>query len=378
MEELLLEASKYFSVISVTGPRQSGKSTILKNLFPNAVTYSLKDVNVREFALNDPLAFLNQTRDMMFIDEAQKVPQLFEYIQGIVDNNPDRKFLLSGSSNFELMNSLSESLAGRAGVFELMPMSLIETIDESSSKSMDDFLYDGLFPAICAGKNIARLFYPSYVKTYLEKDVRDLLKVKDIMLFMKFMKLCAARVGSIFNASEIANEVGVDSKTIQSWLSVLSASYIIYLLPPYYENISKRLVKSPKLYFTDPGLASFLLDIESPKQLSRDKMRGNIFENFVVMEAVKHRMNAGKEGGVYFYRDSNMNEVDLLVKEEGMIKAFEIKSSMTYTKDFEKTLRKLPEWIKTPVARKVVVYDGEFENNAGEVEIVNYRNLRVF
>ena len=376
MEELLLEASKYFSVLCVTGPRQSGKSTILKKLFPNAVTYSLKDVNVREFAMNDPLAFLNQTNNLMFIDEAQKVPQLFEYIQGIVDNNPDRKFLLSGSSNFELMNSLSESLAGRAGVFELMPMSLSETLSESSVKSMDDFLYDGLFPAICAGKNIARLFYPSYVKTYLEKDVRDLLKIKDIMQFMKFMKLCAARVGSIFNASEVANEVGVDSKTIHSWLSVLSASYIIYLLPPYYENISKRLVKSPKLYFTDPGLACFLLDIESPKQLSRDKMRGNIFENFVVMEAVKHRMNAGKEGGVYFYRDSNMNEVDLLVKEEGEIKAFEIKSSMTYTKDFEKTLRKLPEWIKTPVARKVVVYDGDFENNAGEVEIVNYRNVK--
>ena len=376
MEELLLEASKYFSVISVTGPRQSGKSTILKNLFPNAVTYSLKDVNVREFALNDPLAFLNQTKELMFIDEAQKAPQLFEYIQGIVDNNPRRKFLLSGSSNFELMNSLSESLAGRAGVFELMPMSLSETYNESASKPMDDFLYDGLYPAVCAGKNIARLFYPSYVKTYLEKDVRDLLKIKDIMQFMKFMKLCAARVGSIFNASEIANEVGVDSKTIHSWLSVLTASYIIYLLPPYYENISKRLVKSPKLYFTDPGLACFLLDIESPKQLSRDKMRGNIFENFVVMEAVKHRMNAGKEGGVYFYRDSNMNEVDLLVKEEGMIKAFEIKSSMTYTKDFEKTLRKLPEWIKTPVERKVVVYDGEFENTAGEVEIVNYRSLR--
>lgn len=378
MEELLLEASKYFSVISVTGPRQSGKSTILKNLFPNAVTYSLKDVNVREFALNDPLAFLNQNKELMFIDEAQKAPQLFEYIQGIVDNNPCRKFLLSGSSNFELMNSLSESLAGRAGVYELMPMSLSETYNESASKPMDDFLYDGLYPAVCAGKNIARLFYPSYVKTYLEKDVRDLLKIKDIMLFMKFMKLCAARVGSIFNASEIANEVGVDSKTIHSWLSVLTASYIIYLLPPYYENISKRLVKSPKLYFTDPGLACFLLDIESPKQLSRDKMRGNIFENFVVMEAVKHRMNAGKEGGVYFYRDSNMNEVDLLVKEEGAIKAFEIKSSMTYTKDFEKTLRKLPEWIKTPVERKVVVYDGEFENTAGEVEIVNYRSLRFF
>ena len=375
MEALLDEASRYFPVICVTGPRQSGKSTILKKMFPDADMYSLKDVNVREFALNDPIAFLSQTQHTMFIDEAQKAPQLFEYIQGIVDNNPERKFLLSGSSNFELMKGLSESLAGRAGVFELMPMSMNETRAESSLKSLDNLLYDGLFPAVCAKKNIAGLFYPSYVKTYLEKDVRDLLKIKDIMQFMKFMKLCAARVGSVFNASELAGEVGVDSKTIASWLSVLTASYVVYLLPPYYENISKRLIKSPKLYFCDPGLACYLLDIESPRQLARDKMRGNIFENFIVMEAVKHRMNAGKEGGVFFYRDSNMNEVDLLVKEEGEITALEVKSSMTYNKEFENTLKKLSDWIKTPIRRKAVVYAGDFENGAGEIEIINYKNL---
>ena len=375
IQDLLIEASQYFSVICITGPRQSGKSTILEKMFPQAVKYSLKDVNVREFALNDPIAFLNQTQEIMFIDEAQKAPELFEYIQGIVDNNPDRKFLLSGSSNFELMKDLSESLAGRAGVFELMPMSLNETRTESSSKTLDDFLYDGLFPAICAKKNIAKLLYPSYVKTYLERDVRDLLKIKDIMQFLKFMKLCAARVGSVFNASELANEVGVDGKTIASWMSVLTASYVVYLLPPYYENISKRLIKRPKLYFCDPGLACYLLDIESPKQLSRDKMRGNIFENFVVMEAVKHRMNAGKEGGVFFYRDSNMNEVDVLIKEDGEITALEVKSSMTYNRDFETTLKKLPEWIKTPIRRKAVVYTGDFENNAGDIEIINYKSL---
>ena len=169
-----------------------------------------------------------------------------------------------------------------------------------------------------------------------------------MMQFTRFMKLCAARVGSILNVSEICSELGVDNKTATSWLSVLTASYVVYLLPPYFENISKRLIKSPKLYFTDPGLAAYLLDIESPEQLSRDKMRGKIFENYVVMEAVKHRMNAGREGGVYFYRDSNGNEVDLLLKEEGRIQAFEIKSSMTYTKDFEKTLRNLPSWLNTP------------------------------
>ena len=378
MQDLLKEAAQYFSVICVTGPRQSGKSTILKEMFPQAIKYSLKDVNVREFALNDPVAFLGQTSEMMFIDEVQKAPELFEYIQGIVDDNPDRKFLLSGSSNFELMSSLSESLAGRAGVFELMPMSINEIREQASGKPLDTLLYDGLFPAICAKKNIADLFYPSYVKTYLEKDVRDLLKIKDIMHFLKFMKLCAARVGSLFNASEIANEVGVDSKTISSWMSVLTASYIVYLLPPYYENISKRLIKSPKLYFCDPGLACYLLEIESPKQLSRDKMRGNILENLVVMEAVKHRMNAGKEGGVFFYRDSNGNEVDILLKEEGEITALEVKSSMTYNTEFEKTLKKITEWIKTPVKRKAVVYTGDLENTVGEIELINYKNLNLF
>ena len=378
MQELLKEAAKYFSVICVTGPRQSGKSTILKEMFPQAIKYSLKDVNVREFALNDPVAFLSQTTEIMFIDEVQKAPELFEYIQGIVDDNPDRKFLLSGSSNFELMSSLSESLAGRAGVFELMPMSINEIREQVCEKPLDTFLYDGLFPAICANKNKANYFYPSYVKTYLEKDVRDLLGIKDLMKFMKFMKLCAARVGSIFNALEIANEVGVDSKTISSWMSVLTASYVVYLLPPYYENISKRLIKSPKLYFCDPGLACYLLDIESPKQLSRDKMRGNIFENLVVMETVKHRMNAGKEGGVFFYRDSNGNEVDILLKEDGEITALEVKSSMTYNTEFEKSLKKLSEWIKTPIKRKAVVYTGELENTAGDIGIINYKNLHLY
>lgn len=377
MQELLKEASQYFSVICLTGPRQSGKSTMLKEMFPRAVKYSLKDVSVRRFALNDPVAFLNQTREMIFIDEVQKAPELLEYIQGIVDNNPDRRFLLSGSSNFELMSSLTESLAGRAGVFELMPMAINEIRDKLFETPLDTFLYNGLFPAICAKKNIAKLFYPSYVKTYLEKDVRDLLNIRDMMQFMKFLKLCAARVGSIFNALELANEVGVDSKTISSWVSVLTASYVVYLLPPYYENISKRLVKSPKLYFCDPGLACYLLDIESPKQLARDKMRGNIFENLVVMEAVKHRMNAGKEGGVFYYRDSNGNEVDILIKEDGKITALEVKSSMTYNTEFEKSLKKLPQWIKAPVRRRTVVYAGDFENNAGEIEIVNYRNMRI-
>lgn len=375
IEKEILQAAQYFSVISVTGPRQSGKSTLLKHLFPDYARYSLKDVQVREFAINDPVAFLHQTEEGMMIDEVQKVPQLMEYIQGIVDDNPDRKFLLTGSSNFELLHGLCESLPGRAGVFELMPMSLEESLESVGAKDTDRVLFDGFYPAVIAGKNTGRYFYPSYVKTYLEKDVRDLLHIKDQLQFMKFMKLCAARVGSLFNASELGADLGVDGKTISHWLSVLQASYLIVLLPPYYENIGKRLVKTPKLYFVDPGLACYLLDIETPKQLGRDKMRGAIFENMIVMECIKHRYNQGREGGVYFYRDSNQKEVDVLVKKEGMITAIEVKSSMTYNSSFENTIKKLSEWIHTPVTRRVIVYNGDFENQAGDVALVNYRNL---
>ena len=376
MEDVIKEASQYFSVISVTGPRQSGKSTLLKHLFPDIPRYSMKDVNVREFAEHDPVAFLHQHPKGMFIEEVQKVPQLLEYIQGIVDDNPDCRFLLTGSSNFELLHGLCESLPGRAGVYELLPMTYHESESTMSAKPLDEFLYNGLYPAICAEKNKARLFYPSYVKTYLERDVRDLLKIKDQMQFMKFMKLCAARVGSIFNASELAGQIGVDSKTITNWLSVLQASYLVTLLPPYYENISKRLVKSPKLYFNDPGLACYLLDIESPRQLARDKMRGAIFENYIVMEVIKHRYNRGLLNGVYFYRDSNQNEVDILLKEEGEITAIEVKSSMTYHTSFEADISHLSDWIKTPVVKKMVVYTGDFENTTSDIKILNYRHLQ--
>lgn len=375
IEETILEASKYFSVIAVSGPRQSGKSTLLTQLFPLYEKYSLKDLNILDYAKNDPIAFLNQTDEGMFIDEIQRCPQLLDYIQGIVDNNPKRRFALSGSSNFEVMKNLSESLAGRAGVFELLPMSIQEVTGKVDLDNLNQILYNGLYPSICAKKNIAKFFYPSYVRTYLEKDVRDLLQMKDQIRFTKFLKLCAARIGSLFNASELGAEVGVSSKTISHWLSVLQASYLITLLPPYYENIPKRLVKSPKLYFNDPGLACYLLDIETPQQLDRDKMRGAIFENMIVMEAIKHRYNMGLEGGVFFYRDSNQNEVDLLIKQEGELTAIEVKSSMTYSSSFEKALTQIEGWIKTPISKKAIVYSGDFENTSGNINLINYRHI---
>ena len=278
--------------VNLTGARQTGKSTLAGIVdLPKSRRYTFDDKLVRNIARTDPNGFVAHDKDeTIVIDEIQKVPDVLDAIKMVVDKDQSAgQYLLTGSSNFELLQSLCESLPGRAGVFELLPMTYQETVATAQSQPLDEFLYNGLYPAICAKKNKAHLFYPSYVKTYLERDVRDLLRIKDQMQFMKFMKLCAARIGSLLNASELANQLGVDSKTVSNWLSVLQASYLVTLLPPYYENISKRLVKSPKLYFNDPGLACFLLDIESSRQLARDKMRGAIFENYVVMEIIKNR-----------------------------------------------------------------------------------------
>lgn len=375
LSSVLEEAYRYFSVITVTGPRQSGKTTLIRNLFPHLPYYSLESLDIRSFAENDPIAFLNQNEEGMILDEVHNAPDLLSYIQGIVDEHPDKRYILSGSSQFAMLKRVTQSLAGRTAVFELMPLSYSETKDLTADVPLDKLLFNGFYPAIYSGRNVPEFLYPAYMKTYLDRDVRDLLQIKDMMLFHIFIKLCAGRIGSLFKASELANEIGVSPNTISSWLSVLQASYIVTLLPPYFENTSKRLTKMPKLYFLDTGLACYLLGIESPEQLSRDKMRGALFENFVVTEALKQRYNQGKESNLYFYRDSNQNEIDLLLKRNTRLYGIEIKSSMTYHKDFEKALKRIDEWVKAPVDGKAVVYAGNFENTAGEIKLLNYTNM---
>lgn len=375
MTSVIKEAYNYFSVITITGPRQSGKTTLIKNMFSNLPYYSLENLDVRSFAENDPIAFLNQHKEGMILDEVHNAPSLLSYIQGIVDEDRGRRFILSGSSQFSMLKKITQSLAGRTAVFELLPISYSELNERISETSLDKMLFDGFYPAILSGSNIPKFLYPAYVKTYLDKDVRDLLQIKDMMQFHTFIRLCAGRIGSLFNASELANEIGVSSNTITSWLSVLQASYIITLLPPYFENSRKRLTKAPKIYFTDTGLACYLLSIESAEQLSRDKMRGALFENFIVMEALKRRYNAGKESNLYFYRDSNGNEVDLLIKNGSCFKAIEIKSSMTYNTDFEKALKKIDNWINGPIESKSVIYAGSLENRVGDIKLLNYRHF---
>ena len=375
LSSVLEEAYRYFSVITVTGPRQSGKTTLIRNLFPHLPYYSLESLDIRSFAENDPIAFLNQNEEGMILDEVHNAPDLLSYIQGIVDEHPDKRYILSGSSQFAMLKRVTQSLAGRTAVFELMPLSYSETQDLTADVPLDKLLFNGFYPAIYSGRNVPEFLYPAYMKTYLDRDVRDLLQIKDMMQFHIFIKLCAGRIGSLFKASELANEIGVSPNTITSWLSVLQASYIVTLLPPYFENTSKRLTKMPKLYFLDTGLACYLLGIESPEQLSRDKMRGALFENFVVTEALKQRYNQGKESNLYFYRDSNQNEIDLLLKRNTRLYGIEIKSSMTYHKDFEKALKRIDEWVKAPVDGKAVVYAGNFENTAGEIKLLNYTNM---
>lgn len=371
----LLDASQYFPVLCVTGPRQSGKSTLIKHIFNGYRRFTLEDWDVRSMAQNDPLGFLNQTNGGMIIDEVQRVPELLSYIQGIVDDRPERRFVLSGSSNFLLLKTVSQSLAGRAGVFELLPMSLSEAKEAYAEKTLDEIIYNGCFPAVCAGKNVAKYLYPAYTKTYIDKDLRQLININNLSQFHTFLRLCAARIGSIFNASELAGEVGVASNTINAWVSVLEASYIIMRLQPWSENTRKRLTKSPKLYFCDTGLACHLLDIESPEQLSRDKMRGHLFENLIVMEALKQRYNKGKESNIFFFRDAKGNEIDLLIREAGELKAIEIKSSQTYAPSFEDVLKKSGSLLTTPVSKRAVVYAGNMENAAADIALLNYRNF---
>lgn len=375
MSEAIVEASRYFPVVTLTGPRQSGKSTLLRHLFPSVPYMQMENPDTRYEAKNDPRGFLASFTDGVIIDEVQHVPELLSYIQGIVDEDPNRRFYLTGSTQFSLLKNVTQSLAGRTAVFELLPLSLAEIATLEEEYSIDCLLYRGFYPAVWSGKNLPRLLYPNYIKKYLERDVRDLLAIKDLDLFQRFIRLCAARIGSVFVASELSNELGVTVNTISSWLSVLQASYIIYMLPPFFTNTRKRLTKSPKMYFTDSGVAAYLLDIDSPEVMNRDKMRGHLFENMVIMNFMKDRLNKGVNGGMYFYRDSNGNEVDLLVKNGSRYCCYEIKSSATFHLDFTKSLKNFEKNYPQLVKDKSIIYSGTRLPDFEGVRILGYRDI---
>ena len=374
IEKYVSNIFPYFPVLTITGPRQSGKTTLIKSIFTDYQYFSMENIDTLSYAISDPRGFLSSSQKMI-IDEIQNAPKLLSYIQGIVDENNNRKFILSGSSQLLMHKHVTQSLAGRSAIIELMPLSFNEIENSVTNTDLNTLIYKGFYPANYVQKNKPEYFYPNYVKTYIERDVRNILNITDLHRFQMFMKLCAGRIGSLFNASELSNEVGVSVNTIKSWLDVLQTSYIVTLLHPYYDNIGKRLVKTPKLYFYDTGLACYLLDIEKPEQLSHDKMKGHLFENLIVGEAIKHQLNNGQNNNLFFYRDSNCNEVDLLQVKNGNFNAFEIKSAQTFDSEFLKEINVFTKVFGNRVLSKNIVYAGDYENNGVEFNLLNYRNI---
>ncbi|WP_211229779.1 ATP-binding protein [Olivibacter sitiensis] len=360
----------------ITGPRQSGKTSLCKHQFPDYHYVNLENPSIREQILTAPKAFLEQYADGLIIDEAQHLPELFSYIQVIVDENEQTKFVLTGSSNFSLLQGITQSLAGRAVVLTLLPFSLKE-IGQNIDKSTDKLMLNGGYPAVWAKNIPIQDVAQNYYNTYIERDVRQLLNIKDITRFQTFIKLCAGRIGTEFNASSLSNEIGVSVPTIQEWLSVLEASYVLFRLPPFFKNIGKRLVKSPKIYFYDTGLACFLLGIENEQQLTTHPLRGAVFENMVVLEFFKNRYNQGKLPNLYFYRDKSQNEVDLIEEKGTQLFAYEIKSAKIFTKGFVRNLDYFRKVAGDDVVSTQVIYDGENDIYSLENGMVNFRNMKL-
>jgi len=324
------ETASDFKIVCVTGPRQSGKTTLCKQVFENKPYVSLEDPDVGLLAEKNGRAFLKQFKNGAILDEVQRAPLLFNYLQTLVDTkNNNNQFVLGGSNNFLMQNNISQSLAGRVGYIELLPFSLGE-LQQSKLKmrSLSETLISGFYPAIVTGKSTAKRWLPNYIKTYVERDVRLIRNVGNVILFNKFLKLCAYRAGQLLNINNLSIEVGVDNKTIQAWLGVLESSYIVFLLHPYHQNFNKRIIKSPKLYFYDVGVLSNLLNITSVLALKKSNFYGAIFENFIITELKKNRLNKQQFGNMYFYRDSTGNEVDVILENENGLMPIEIKSSV--------------------------------------------------
>lgn len=361
IEPLIKKTAKEYPVIAVTGPRQSGKSTMLKAIFPKYDYITFDDIELRNKAKKDPGLFVDSLKNPVIIDEIQYVPEILSYIKIHIDKyrtamrsyEVNGKFILTGSQVFILMAGLSETLAGRVALFELLPFSF----EELKNKPHDALLLykqliKGFYPEVNTGKLNLGIFYGGYILTYIERDVRQIQNIKDITQFQDFLKLLAARAGNILNLQAIAKEVGVVHSTVKAWLNILENSRIIYILRPYFRNVTKRVVKSPKLYFTDTGLLSYLLGYQTPETLLAGPASGAVFENMVVMEAVKNKFNRRLPGDIYFYRDSNGNEADLVINERENFSLIEIKASKSLQEIAARQLAKIP---LSPVKERVVL-----------------------
>lgn len=368
------QLSEKFPIVTVTGPRQSGKSTLLKHIFSDWRYVSLENPDMRSFASEDPNGFIKTFDNHVIIDEAERVPSLFSYLQTHIDDiNETGMYMLAGSRNFHLMAAIDQSLAGRTAIMKLLPLSRHELHEAGElPNTINEQIFKGFYPRIY-DKDIAPTdYYPSYIATYVERDVRAMLNIGDLGRFTRFIRLCAGRIGQLLNKSNLATEAGVTIPTVESWLSVLEASYILYRLEPNFNNYNKRIVKTPKLYFYDTGLACSLLGITSSEQLDVHFLRGGLFENMVVNQFIKDGLNRGIMPDLTFWRDSSGTEVDLVETNGPEQHGYEIKSGNTFTASFFDGLRKWGELSHTPESRRTVIYCGSNDLQTSNGRVVAF------
>lgn len=379
MKSALLEYAKSFSVVTILGPRQSGKTTLAKATFPSYGYVNLEDPEVFDFAMSDINGFFDTFKAPLIIDEIQRVPRIVNKIQTIVDNaNENGMFILTGSFQQALKSTISQSLAGRTAILNLLPLSISELMDAGIRKERDDYIFEGFMPRHYSQHQDATMLYSAYFQTYIEKDVQTILNVKSKWVFENFIRLLAGRIGQVVNFESLANDVGVSASTISAWISVLESSYVIFKVEPYFENFTKRLVKSPKIYFMDTGLACYLLGIRNVEQVSRDPLIGNLFENMVMLEILKAHYNKGKEKNLFYFRDSKGFEIDAIVSNsQGGFIPMEFKSAKTFSIGFAVNLRKMCS-ISDKANNPTVVYAGELEGVANSVNYINFKNMKSF
>jgi hypothetical protein len=374
--EKTVQMARQYPVVTITGPRQSGKTTLCRMVFPDMTYASLEDLDQREYARQDPRGFLNRFPQGAVLDEIQRAPELLSYIQTIVDQkNKEGFFILTGSQQFELLENISQSLAGRTALVRLLPFSLKEAYGTNLKKvGLNQVLYTGFYPRIFdKGLNPTEAM-GFYVNTYVERDLRMLINIRDLSQFEIFLKLCAGRTGQIMNLSSLGNDCGVNHSTVKSWLSVLEASYIIKLLRPYYKNFNKRLIKSPKLYFLDTGLACFLLDIHNPNELATHPLRGALFESFIVAELLKKRFNAVQTDNLFYFRDNIGNEVDIIWDRSPQPVPVEIKSGQTISRDAFKGLDYFTK-LSDGTDSTYLIYGGDESYTRQSVRVTSWRDI---
>lgn len=359
LSAVLSKMTNWFPLVSLTGPRQAGKSTLLQKLFPNFSYINLEDETTQTLAKNDPRGFLEDRPEHLILDEIQYVPELFPALQVISDKRGTTgQYILSGSQNFLLLRQIKQSLAGRVGLLRLLPLSWTE-LNASHPTPSDHFLFRGGYPRLWDENIPENIFYPSYLSTYLDRDAASTLGIRDLGTFRLFIQLCAQSAGQLVNLSKLSSAAGINYRTATSWLSALEASYIVFRLPPFYSNHIKELTKTPKLYFWDTGLLTYLLNITSQEELVTSPQLGAVFENFVVAETAKHILNLGSEPRLFFYRDKSQNEVDLINQHNASsMDLVEIKSSRSFRSDQAKHLVDVGKMLKVPPARRFVVYRG--------------------